>query len=250
MRSYLLLIIFVSYFASVGEEIPQLEIREIEKGIFLHKSYSQVEGWGLVSSNGLVVIKGGKAFIIDTPWSESDTESLVDWIRSKKYELVGSISTHSHEDRTAGIKWLNEKSITTYASALTNKILKRDGKEQARNSFEGNEFALMDGFLEVYYPGGGHTIDNLVVWLPNSKILYGGCFIRSLESSGLGYTGEAKIDQWPQSAENTISKYSEAKIVVPGHGKIGDFGLLKHTKLLAEKASNKSIQPTANASAD
>lgn len=250
MRSYLLLIIFISYFASAKEEIPELEIKEIEKGVFLHKSYNKVKGWGLVSSNGLVVINGGKAFIVDTPWSESDTEKLVDWILSKEYELAGSISTHSHEDRTAGIKWLNGKSITTYASELTNKILKRNGKVQARNSFEGNEFALMEGFLKVYYPGGGHTIDNLVVWLPSSKILYGGCFIRSLESNGLGYTGEAKIDQWPQSAENTISKYPEAKIVVPGHGKIGDFELLKHTKLLAEKASNASIQPTANASDD
>ncbi|WP_063865148.1 MULTISPECIES: subclass B1 metallo-beta-lactamase TMB-2 [Acinetobacter] len=240
MRPFLFLIIFISHFAFANEEIPGLEVEEIDNGVFLHKSYSRVEGWGLVSSNGLVVISGGKAFIIDTPWSESDTEKLVDWIRSKKYELAGSISTHSHEDKTAGIKWLNGKSITTYASALTNEILKREGKEQARSSFKGNEFSLMDGFLEVYYPGGGHTIDNLVVWIPSSKILYGGCFIRSLEPSGLGYTGEAKIDQWPQSARNTISKYPEAKIVVPGHGKIGDFELLKHTKVLAEKASNKA----------
>lgn len=240
MRPYPFLILFISCLSSASDEIPGLEIEEIDKEVFLHKSYSHVDGWGLVSSNGLVVVSNGKAFIIDTPWSESDTEKLVTWIRSKKYELLGSISTHSHEDRTAGIKWLNDKSIATYASAMTNNILKREGKEQARNSFEGNEFELLNGLLEVYYPGGGHTIDNVVVWLPKSKILYGGCFVRSLESSGLGYTGEAKIDQWPKSAENTMTRYPNAKTVVPGHGIIGDFELLKHTRFLAEKAAKAS----------
>ena len=248
MRLYLFLMILLSCFTVANEELPGLEIEEIKQGVFLHKSYSKVEGWGLVSSNGLVVVSDGKAFIIDTPWSASDTKKLVDWIHSKKFELMGSISTHSHEDKTAGIKWLNDNSIATYASVLTNQILKQQGKEQATHSIEGDTFGLMDGLLEVYYPGGGHTLDNIVVWLPKSTILFGGCFIRSLESSGLGYIGEAKIEQWPKSAENTITRYSGAKIVVPGHGQIGGVDLLKHTKILAETAFNKSM-PTANASA-
>ncbi|WP_163932745.1 DIM/SIM/IMP family subclass B1 metallo-beta-lactamase [Paraferrimonas sp. SM1919] len=251
MRAYyLLLIVLFSFLASANEEIPSLEINEISKGVFLHKSYSLVNGWGLVSSNGLVVVNNRKAFIVDTPWSEQDTEKLVNWIRSKNYSLLGSISTHSHEDRTAGIKWLNGQSIATYATELTNSILLKEGKEQARHSLKGNDVELANGLLEVFYPGGGHTIDNVVVWLPKSNILFGGCFVRSLESKGLGYTGEAHIDQWAISAENTISKYPKAKTVIPGHGEIGNIELLKHTKFLAEKASNKSIQPTAEASAD
>lgn len=199
MRSHLFLIFIIVISPCVSAEIPSLQIEEIEKDVFLHRSYSQVEGWGLVSSNGLVVVNNGKAFIIDTPWSESDTEKLFNWIRSKNYKLLGSISTHSHDDRTAGIKWLNEKSIATYASSLTNEILRKEGKAQAKYSFEGNQFKLVDGLLEVSYPGAGHTIDNVVIWLPRSKILYGGCFIRSLETKGLGYAGEAKIDQWAKS---------------------------------------------------
>jgi len=239
MRSYyLLLIVFFSCSSSASEDIPSLEIDEIEKGVFLHKSYSEVHGWGLVSSNGLVVVNEGKAFIVDTPWSNQDTENLVKWIRSRNYELLGSISTHSHEDRTAGIKWLNDNSIATYATTLTNNILRNEGKEQAVHSIKGNEIELANDLLEVFYPGGGHTIDNVVVWLPKSKILFGGCFVRSLESKGLGYTGEAHIDKWSSSAERAISNYPKAKTVVPGHGKIGDINLLEHTKYLADKASN------------
>lgn len=247
---YLLLLALISCLSFAGEDLPDLKIIEIDKGVFLHKSYSQVDGWGLVSANGLVVVNDRKAFIVDTPWSDRDTEKLVNWIRSKNYELLGSISTHSHDDRTAGIKWLNNHSITTYATELTNNILRDEGKEQARNSLEGDENAIANGSLEVFYPGGGHTIDNVVVWLPKHKILFGGCFVRSLETNGLGYTGEAHIHEWPSSAEKLLAKYPKAKIVVPGHGNIGDIELLRHTKFLAKKISNKALLPITNASSE
>ena len=76
---------------------------------------------------------------------------------------------------------------------------------------------------------------------PKLKVLFGGCFTRSIESKGLGYTGEAYIEQWPKSAESVLLKYPEARLVIPGHGKIGDLALLMHTKTLAEAASNKSM---------
>lgn len=240
---YLLLIFFFNCLVSASDEIPGMEINQIEENVFLHKSYSQVNGWGLVSSNGLVVVNNkGKAFIIDTPWSQGDTKKLVNWIQSKNYELLGSFSTHSHEDRTAGIKWLNDNSIATYATSLTNSILEKEGKEKARYSFESKEFELANGLLTVFYPGGGHTIDNVVVWLAKSKLLFGGCLVRSLESKGLGYTGEAYIEQWPSSVEKIISKYPEVQIVIPGHGKTGGIELLKYTKNVADEAATKSLQ--------
>lgn len=240
MRVFLvifMLLIVGSVYAD--EKLPDLNVEEIEKDVFLHKSYSHVNGFGLVSSNGLVVIDNKKAFIVDTPWSEKDTVNLVQWIEDRNLVLIGSISTHSHEDRTAGIKWLNARSIPTYASALTNELLKKDNKEAAAKSFEGSEIMLADGLIEAFYPGGGHTIDNIVVWLPKSQILFGGCFVRSVDSTGLGYVGEADIKSWSSSVENVLSRYPEIKMVVPGHGKIGGLSLLTHTKKLASSASNK-----------
>jgi len=222
------------------ENTPEIKIQEIDKNVFLHKSYRNIKGFGLVGSNGLVVVNDADAFIIDTPWSDQDTEKLVVWIRENNYKLLGSISTHSHDDRTAGIKWLNNNSIPTYAATLTNTILVGENKEPARHTLEGNESVLANGLLEVFYPGGGHTIDNVVVWLPTSKILFGGCFVRSLKSKGLGYTGEAHIDQWANSVEQTLAKFPDAKIVIPGHGELGDIALLKHTKKLAEFALDSS----------
>src|SRR5690606_11418935 len=103
----------------------------------------------------------GNAFIVDTPWSVQDTETLVRWIRKNDYDLLGSISTHWHEDRTAGIKWLNDQSISTYATSLTNHLLKENNRELAKHTLKESESKLADGLIEIFYPGGGHTIDNI-----------------------------------------------------------------------------------------
>lgn len=232
-------------FAAASEDIPDLKISEISKGVYLHQSFHQTNDYGMVSANGLVVVERGKAFIVDTPWSDQDTEKLVAWILKNNYALLGSISTHSHEDRTAGIKWLNDRSIPTYATKLTNDILKAEEKELAKYSLNDTDKVLANGLVEVFYPGGGHTIDNVVVWLPKSKILFGGCFVRSLESKDLGYTGEAYIKQWPESAESLLLKYPAPDLVIPGHGNVGGIALLRHTQKLAETAYKKLILSTA-----
>lgn len=235
MKLTVYLVIFLSMAVSAQEQLPDLKIEKIAKGVFLHQSYQLTERWGLVSSNGLVVIDNLNAHIIDTPWSEADTEKLVLWIEKQGYKTVSSISTHFHEDRSAGISWLNSKSISTYASKLTNKLLKNDGKVQAIHSFKGNEFWMVNDLIKAYHPGAGHSVDNIVVWLPKSQILYGGCLVRSLQSKTLGNTADAKVEQWATSVDDVIVKFPQLKTVIPGHGKPGDLELLKHTRDLADK---------------
>ncbi|ABE54111.1 Beta-lactamase [Shewanella denitrificans OS217] len=222
------------------ESVPKFSIEPLANNVYLHQSFQQTESFGLVGANGLVVINEGKAFIVDTPWSESDTAVLVDWIKEQGYQLVGSVSTHSHEDRTAGIGWLNAHSIPTFASELTNQILKESEKPLASHPFALPQASLFDGQLEAFYPGGGHALDNLVVWLPKSNILFGGCLVRSLDSTSLGYTGEAVLEQWPTSAMKVLAKFPDVELVVPGHGEPGDKQLLIHTKALAESGAKQA----------
>ncbi|MCW9000362.1 MAG: metallo-beta-lactamase, partial [Kangiellaceae bacterium] len=164
MKSLVLLSILLSTKLVYAEEqIPAIKIEKLAEGVFLHKSYQMTKGWGLVSSNGLVILDDKNAYIIDTPWSESDTGELVSWIKKRGYKPAASISTHSHDDRSAGIAWLNSKSIPTYASKLTNELLLQEGKALATHSFDETEFWMVEDLIEAYYPGGGHTIDNIVV---------------------------------------------------------------------------------------
>lgn len=239
MKLLFTLLLLMTATASLSkEETLTLKITPIEKGIYLHTSYMQVDGFGLVDSNGLIVLDGKEAHMIDTPWSATDTEKLVQWIQQQGYVLKDSISTHSHADRTAGIAYLNAISIPTYASHLTNSLLKASDKETATQSFEPNFWLLKDK-IQAYFPGEGHTKDNLVIWLPESKILVGGCLIKSADAKDLGYIGEASIRAWPLSIEKLVSTFGDAKMVIPGHGLPGDIKLLTHTKNLAEAAIRK-----------
>ena len=234
MKSLLILwVVFLSSFSFAEEPLPELEVEKIDEGVYLHTSYENYPSWGLVASHGLVFVDGKDAYIIDTPATVKDTEVLVQWINAQGFKPKASISTHFHDDSTIGIAYLNSKSVPTYASAQTNDLLSKEGAAQATQSFKKNPYWLLKNKIEAFYPGAGHTPDNLVVWLPKQKILFGGCFVKP---EGLGNLSHAVIADWPASAEKLINRYGDAKIVVPGHGNIGDASLLEKTKQTALKA--------------
>lgn len=216
--------------AFAEESIPGLKVQELENNVYLHTSFERYDGFGVVASNGLMIIDDEMAYIIDTPTSTEDTEKLVEWAREQGFIVEASISTHFHDDSTAGIEWLNSQSIPTYASSLTNRLLGEADQTQSVRSFDDTSFWLVENLIEVFYPGPGHTKDNVVVWLPKQGILFGGCFVKA---ESLGNLSDAVIEAWPESAENLVSRYGHARVVVPGHGKPGDASLLRRTKALA-----------------
>jgi len=241
------IIIFAFFIPSMvfakNEGTKDLKIKKLSDNVYQHISYKKVEPWGLIGASGLVVINGTKAHLIDTPWTTQGTEQLIEWIEAKGLTIKSAIVTHFHEDASGDIPLLNDLNIETYATSLTNKLLKLNQKEVSSDEISSNSFEFIDGVASVFYPGAGHTEDNIVVWLPNEKILFGGCFVKSLKNKNLGYTGDANISEWPNSMQKVINRYPDAKLVVPGHGKIGDISLLMHTKALAlsAKAANNKI---------
>jgi metallo-beta-lactamase class B len=83
--------------------------------------------------------------------------------------------------------------------------------------------------IETYYPGEGHTQDNIVVWFPDSKVLFAGCSVKSIDTKNLGNLADANVKEWPNSLKNILKKYPGILIVIPGHGNWGDINLINHT---------------------
>ena len=235
----LIVIALVFYPSLVLADIDngEMEIAKIDDGVYLHTSYKYLNGYGNYPSNGLVIVDGTDAYIIDTPWLEADTGVLVDWIDQSGYHLKASIHTHSHEDRSSGIGYLNSRQVPTYASSATNLILESKGLEKADFSFNGSMFVLLDDQIHAHFPGAGHSSDNLVVWLPKTPILFGGCLTRSLQSTSMGNISDASIGAWPHTMETLIVRYPDIELVVPGHGAVGGAELLSHTLELTMNAS-------------
>lgn len=218
------------------QQTKNLKITQLSDNVYQHISYKEVKPWGLVAASGLVVVNGADAHLIDTPWTTDATKELLVWIDAKELTVKSAIVTHFHDDASGDLPLLNELKIPTYATTLTNKLLKLDNKQVSTHEITNSEFTLVDGVMEAFYPGAGHTKDNVVVWLPREKMLFGGCFVKSLGSKHLGYTGDAVIAGWPSSVDKVLKRYPAIERVVPGHGKVGDVSLLTHTKKLAVTA--------------
>lgn len=231
--SLFMLLLAISIFGSDREagaqDLPELEIIPLNDNLYLHTSYQYFNGFGLVDSNGLVYLDGNNAYLIDTPATESDTRKLVETFREKGFTIAGSISTHFHDDSAIGIAWLNSQSIPTYAYHMTNELLANADMVQASHTIEGINDWLFNGKVEVFYPGGGHSPDNVVVWLPEEGVLFGGCFVKT---GSLGNLSDADLDAWPDSARSLLARYGDAETVVPGHGEVSDVALLESTLAL------------------
>jgi metallo-beta-lactamase class B len=92
------------------------------------------------------------------------------------------------------------------------------------------------GSAEVFYPGPAHTRDNVVVWLAESRVLFGGCAVRAASDTSVGNVADADVKEWPASIRRVRDRYPTADVVVPGHGDPGGRELLEHTlALLAPK---------------
>lgn len=217
---------------------PDLEVLKISDKVYLYLSWSTIGEWGRVGSNGLIVVDRGRAFLIDTPMEESQTAELAGWIkRNLKVRLTGFVPGHWHDDCVGGLAYLNRQGVKTYAGQRTNEILKSKGLPQAKADLADSAVLRVgDTELHCYYLGGGHSADNLVVWLPAEKILFGGCLLKDTSATGLGNTADAvSTDEWYKTVVRVDEKFPQAEIIVPGHGKTGGREILSHTKKLLEQ---------------
>lgn len=222
---------------------PDLEVRKLADGVWLHTSWKDMQEWGRVLSNGIIVVSEGEALLIDTAWGEEPTEQLIDWISTTlKAPVVRAVVTHSHDDKMGGIGVLKRAGVTTYAQRLTSELAAQRGMALPDSLFTTEQLIPVgDRYVEAYFPGAGHTPDNVVVWLPDAKLLHGGCMIKEATSQHLGNLSDAVVSEWPASIERLMSRYGEAQVVVPSHGPVGDKELLDHTLHLLEAHLSEKV---------
>lgn len=53
--------------------------------------------------------------------------------------------------------------------------------------------------------------------------------MKSTSAKDLGNVADAYVNEWSTSIENVLKRYRNINVVVPGHGEVGNKGLLLHT---------------------
>jgi metallo-beta-lactamase class B len=169
--------------------------------------------------------------MIDLPWTDAQAEVLFNWVaREEKAAIQKVVPTHFHIDCAGGLAEAHRRGAESFALEKTVELLKKDNKPVPKNWFtERMSLGCGDMRVELAFLGGGHTIDNIVAWIPAKKILFAGCLVKSLNAKNIGNIEDADFISYPETLKKVRERYSEAKIVVPGHGQPGGLDLIDHT---------------------
>lgn len=209
-----------------------VKLRNIASGVWMHTSYHAYKGQ-LIPSNGLIVKVADHLLLIDAAWGVQPTKKLIEMIEQRiGLPVQKAIVTHFHNDRTAGVDFLEAHGIEVYTHPLTPKLAKEVGNpvpNHVLRKLKKPGSTIQFGPVEIFYPGPAHARDNIVVWIPDNHIIYGGCAIRNLSTTTLGNTADADVMNWPAAIKRIQKRYSGIEIVIPGHGKPGGPELLEHT---------------------
>ncbi|MBU3744858.1 MAG: subclass B1 metallo-beta-lactamase, partial [Sediminibacterium sp.] len=227
---FFVLTILFNPHAIIAQSKAPLEIHNIAPNIFVYTTYHTYKG-ELFPANGLFVVSSQGVIIVDSPWDTTQFQPLLDTIYSiSGKKAVISIGTHFHDDRIGGIDFFKQNGISTYTSRYTDSILQARSIPRSAFHFERDTvFQMGDTEFRTFYPGPGHTQDNIVIWFPKQKILYGGCLIKTTSDSNLGNTADGDTKEYVQSVRKVKRKYSDAKLVIPGHKQWGGIELVQHT---------------------
>lgn len=218
-----------------------LTIKPLTDNFYVYVTYSLYKGVP-VPANAMYIVTNEGVMLFDTPWDSTQFQPLLDSIEARHHKkVIACIATHSHEDRTGGFDYYNSKGIKTYATIQTDEQCKLKNEKRARYLLGSDTTFSIGGYrFETYYPGRGHAPDNIVMWFPADKILYGGCFIKSTDATDLGYTGDADVKEWPQAVKRVQDKFGKPQYVIPGHGNWRDKKSPEHTLKLLRKHRNQS----------
>lgn len=218
-----------------------IQLIHLQDSIFVHVTWHHLDNFGRFPSNGLIVIKNGQALMIDTPMDNDKTERLTRYLKdSMSVDLAKLIIGHFHDDCMGGLGYLQSTGIESIANLTTIEKCKEIGLPVPTTPFTDSlTFDFNGEQMDCRFFGAGHSFDNITVWIPDKKILFGGCLIRSMDSKGLGNLSDAVVNDWDTTVEKVMKKYPEIKTVIPGHGDLGGIELLSHTIELVDKEKNK-----------
>lgn len=212
-----------------------LVITPLTSNTWVQVSYLESETFGKVACNGLLYKSGEEVIVFDTPTEDAVSEELIAWIEEAlDAKVTGVVVNHHHIDCLGGLEAFHKRGIASYTSY--GEIFSADTTHVTvpRFGFDGSDtLRLADGSIINFYPGPGHTQHNIVSYLPEESVIFGGCMVKSLKA-GKGNLADADTLLWSQSIRKVLATFPDAQIIVPGHGPAGGKELLEYTAAMFE----------------
>lgn len=237
MRTLFFTIVCIFLFTSARGQKPnsKLDITPLTGNFYIYTTYNEYQG-SKTPAHGMYLVTKKGVVLFDTPWDTTQFQPLLDSIQKRhNKKVLFCLATHWHSDRTAGLEYYEWQGIKTYTTALTDQWSKKENAKRAAHLiYRDTVFHFDEYSFETYYPGEGHTADNIVVWFGKEKILYGGCLIKGADAENLGYLGDGNTKAYETTLLNVQKKYTNPKYIIVSHANWKNNKSLKHSIELAK----------------
>jgi metallo-beta-lactamase class B len=238
-----LIVVFAFSLAHVfgqGEK-AKLKISHLTGDFYIYTTYNAYNGHQ-VPANGMYLITEDGVVMFDTPWDTTQFQPLLDSIKLKHNKnVVMCFATHWHSDKTAGLEYYRQQGIKTYTTVLTDELSKKNNQKRAEFLMtKDTVFHVGQYSFETYYPGEGHTADNIVIWFDKEKILFAGCLVKGVDDKNLGFIGDGNPEEYAATLERVQKKYPAPKVIVIAHSDWKNIKSLEHSLMMAKKLRKKA----------
>lgn len=244
-------------------EIPPPKVEEVSPGIF---GYIQLDGsWGL-NNTGFIVGSDG-VVVIDTCFTEKRSR----WFHDAVRETAGNrairtlVNTHHHGDHTHGNRvFLPAATIIGHEKCREEVIATGVGTKGMFPGVDWGDIVIAppvvtfderlnlyvdDLRVELIFVGPAHTTNDIVVWIPERKVLFAGDIVFN---RGTPFAMMGSVAGWLEALERL--KDLGIQTIVPGHGpvcgpelldEVGDY--LRMLQDAATKGSEAGLGPLETA---
>jgi metallo-beta-lactamase class B len=181
--------------------------------------------------NSIVYIGDSSVTVVGATWTPHTARLLAAEIAKITAKPISeAIDTNHDLDRAGGNAYFKSIGARIVSTRLTKELLAREGKRQAEDTrrafrdfpefdivlpdqvYEG-DFALQGGRVRGIYLGPSHKADDIFVYFPNEKVLYGGCILKER----LGSTEGADLVEYPKTLRKLKGLNLDISTVVAGH---------------------------------
>jgi len=187
-------------------------------------------------TSGFIVTNEG-VIVIDTGGSRANAEQVLAAIRKvTDRKIIYAINTGGQDHRWFGNDYFKKQGTKIVAAESTAHDMRARGAEQIErikpllgDKFSGTQLAYPDitfaqrmtlpvkgTAIELIHSGGAHTPGDLLVWLPQSSVVYAGDTVFAERMLGILPDSAGR---WIKSLEY-LRDTLKPRIVVPGHGAV------------------------------
>ena len=222
----LALFLAISAFAEPPfNESPKLVLTRLTDKLYIAEDYYYVK------ENSVVYIGNSYVTVIGATWTPQMASLLATEIAKITAKPIKEVIDTNHDlDRVGGNAYFKSIGARIISTKLTSDLLEQEGErslELTRKSFSdfpklnivlpdkifASDFTLQDGNIRGIYLGPSHKPDDIFVYFPKEKVLYGGCVLKEL----LGNLDGADLTEYPKTLQKLKKLGLDITTIIAGH---------------------------------